>query len=724
MLGTLQALVRGLLKVVFRVKTQGWEHYPSTNERLLIAANHVSFLDGLLLSAFLPEVPVFVINTRMARRWWVRPFIAITRHIAIDPASPLYLKVLIQHLKKGERVAIFPEGRLTVTGALMKIYEGPALAADKAGALILPVHIEGAQYSLFSRLQGKVRRRLFPPIRLTMLAPRRFDLSPGLSGRERRQRLGQLLDTLMTELAYAGTPIDRSLIEALLEARRIHGGGRIIVEDIRRQPLSYRRLFIRSFVLSGLLARDSGGQRRVAMLLPNAVASMVTFLALHLRAQVPVVLNFTLGVQDLLAACRTAEISTVYTSRVFVEAARLDDAVGRLEQEFQVIFLEDLRNHLSLAARLKGLIYGLFPAWGYQRLAGPVRAEDAAVVLFTSGSEGRSKGVVLSHRNLLANRAQVCAMLDIGPADKVLNVLPLFHAFGLSTGTLVPLLSGIKTFLYPSPLHYHLIPELAYELGATILFGTNTFLMGYGRSADPYDFFSARLVVAGAEPLRDDTRRLWMDKFGIRLIEGYGVTEAGPVLAANTNKHFRTGSVGQLVPGIEYYLEPVEGIVQGGRLCVHGANIMAGYLLAGRPGELMAPRTDRGEGWYDTGDIVSLDNEGFVTIHGRARRFAKIGGEMVSLASVEYLACTLWPQEQHAAVNLPDPVKGERIVLLTTHNGAARQDLIKGIHALGMGEIFVPREVRVVNELPLLGSGKLDYGAIRRLAEGLSNPST
>ncbi|MDQ2695636.1 MAG: AMP-binding protein [Pseudomonadota bacterium] len=714
----LKTLMRGVFQRLFRVRLRGFEHYPHGEPRVLIVANHVSFLDGALLSAFLPEVPVFVVNTHMAARWWVKPFVALTRHITIDPTNSHYLKTLIQHLKSGERVAIFPEGRITVTGALMKIYEGPALAADKAGAVILPVHIAGAEYTPLSRLKGKVRRRLFPPIRLTLLPPRRLD--PGaVEGRARRLRLGRLLDDLMRELVYEGIFCRRPLFEAVVEARATHGGGSVVVEDSRRQPLNYRQLFARCFVLSALMARHSGGERRVGIMLPSAVGAVAAFLALHLRNQVPVVLNFTVGVQGLVAACQTAEVKTVYTSRAFIEGAKLEETVARLQEQVRVLFLEDLGDAATAAVRLRGLVQSLFPGRAYRRLAGPVTGDDPAVVLFTSGSEGLPKGVVLTHNNLLANHAQVCAMLALVPADRVLNALPLFHSFGLSTGTLVPLLSGIKVFLYPSPLHYHVIPELAYDQAASIVFGTNTFLLGYGRSADPYDFFATRLVVAGAEPLRPETRRLWAEKFGIRIIEGYGVTEAGPVLAANSFRHCRPGTVGLLMPGIDHYLEPVAGIANGGRLCVRGANVMAGYLFHDRPG-IHPPQTDRGPGWYDTGDIVSIDADGFVTIQGRARRFAKIGGEMVSLATVERLAGHAWSDEQHVAVNLPDPAKGEQIVLLTTRRNAVRPDLVKAARELGIGEIHIPRQVLAVEGMPLLGSGKLDYAAARRLAEARS----
>jgi len=289
--------------------------------------------------------------------------------------------------------------------------------------------------------------------------------------------------------------------------------------------------------------------------------------------------------------------------------------------------------------------------------------------LFTSGSEGEPKGVVLSHANLLANREQLAARLDLNAQDTILNALPMFHAFGLTAGTLLPLFYGMKTFLYPSPLHYRIIPEIAYDLNATILFGTNTFLAGYAKYAHPYDFYSVRYVFAGAEKLQDDTRRLWVDKFGIRVLEGYGTTETSPILAANTPMFYQEGTVGRFMPGIDWQLEEVEGVSEGGRLHVAGPNIMLGYLRPQRPGHLEPPQSRFGLGWYDTGDIVRVDDHGFVTICGRVKRFAKIGGEMVSLTAVEDIAARVWPGTLHAAVTLSDEKKGEKSSL--SHNSAS-----------------------------------------------------
>jgi acyl-[acyl-carrier-protein]-phospholipid O-acyltransferase/long-chain-fatty-acid--[acyl-carrier-protein] ligase len=296
----------------------------------------------------------------------------------------------------------------------------------------------------------------------------------------------------------------------------------------------------------------------------------------------------------------------------------------------------------------------------------------------------------------------------------VLNALPVFHSFGLTGGTLLPLLNGIRTLLYPSPLHYRVVPALAYDSNATILFGTDTFLAGYARMAHSYDFYSLRYIFAGAERVRDETRKVYADKFGLRILEGYGATEAGPVIAVNTPMHFRAGSVGRLLPAITARLDDVPGITEGGRLFVRGPNIMAGYLRVDAPGRLQPPE----DGWHDTGDIVTIDEEGFVTIRGRAKRFAKIGGEMVSLPAVESYAATLWPGADHAVVTRPDARKGEQLVLFTTRPDASPAALQSWGKSNGIAELALPRDVRVLDALPVLGTGKLDYVTMAGMANG------
>src|SRR6202165_4968262 len=395
-------------------------------------------------------------------------------------------------------------------------------------------------------------------------------------------------------------------------------------------------------------------------------------------------INFTAGAANILAACRAAQIDTILSSRAFIEKVKLTRLVAAIEGEVRIVYLEDIRASVTFADRLRGLLNAEKPLV-------PRKADDWAAILFTSGSEGTPKGVVLSHRNMLANTAQAAARIDFGREDKVFNVLPLFHSFGLTVGLILPLVSGVQIYLYPSPLHYRTVSELIYGVNATIMFGTDTFLNGYARVAHPYDFRSLRYILAGAEPVKEATRRTYMEKFGLRILEGYGVTETAPVLALNTPMFNKFGTVGRVLPGMEAKLEKVEGVEEGGRLLVRGPNVMLGYLKTDNPGVLEPPS----EGWHDTGDIVTIDEQGFVTIKGRARRFAKIGGEMISLAAVEALATELWPNAPSAVAALPDARKGERLVLVTQQKGATRADFhmfAKGRHA---SDLMMPSEVWV-----------------------------
>jgi acyl-[acyl-carrier-protein]-phospholipid O-acyltransferase/long-chain-fatty-acid--[acyl-carrier-protein] ligase len=419
-------------------------------------------------------------------------------------------------------------------------------------------------------------------------------------------------------------------------------------------------------------------------------------------------LNHTSGIDAVLSACRTAGLRRVVSSRRFIELAKLTALAERLATEVQLVWLEDIRERLGILDKAYGAVALRFSGSLHRRLQ--IMATDPAAVLFTSGSEGAPKAVVLSHANLLANRRQIAARVDFSPADLALNALPMFHSFGLTGGFLLPLLSGVRVFLYPSPLHYRIVPEIAYATGTTILFGTDTFLAGYARRANPYDFYALRYVFAGAEPVREETRKAWAERFGKRILEGYGITECSPVIAVNTPMHYRAGTVGRFLPLVEHRLDPVAGIEHGGRLFLRGPNVMAGYL---RGGELQSPP----EGWYDTGDIVTVDDEGFVAIVGRAKRFAKLGGEMVSLAAAERIAETAMPDARHAVIALPDPRRGERLVLITEARGIDRNRLVQAAHQLGLPEIAVPREVLEIEHLPLLGTGKTDYANVTQFAQ-------
>ncbi|WP_243438201.1 acyl-[ACP]--phospholipid O-acyltransferase [Fundidesulfovibrio soli] len=699
-----------LLRALYRVEVRGVENLLAAGERAVVVVNHVSFLDPVLLAAFLPGRPVFAVNSFVARLWWVRPFLRLVEAFPMDPTNPMATRGLIQAVQAGRVCVIFPEGRITTTGALMKVYAGPGMIADKADAPLVPVRIEGAQYTPFSRLGGKVRRRLFPKITITVQPPQRFELPEGAKGRERRRVIGLKLYDIMSDMMFATYDRRRTLFAALLEAMRTRGRGAVACEDVNRSPLSCGRLAAGVMALGRRVAAMAAPGETVGLMLPNSNASAVAFFACQAFGRVPAMLNFTSGVQNVLSACDTARIATVLTSRRFIEQAGLQALAEALAAKVNLVFLEDLKARMGLADRLYGLGASLLP----ERFAPGLRrsCDDPAVILFTSGSEGAPKGVALSHANILANCGQLAARVAFSASDVVFNALPVFHSFGLTGGMILPLISGLRTFFYPSPLHYRIVPEMAYDTNATIIFGTDTFLAGYARVASPYDFYSVRYVFAGAEKVRDETRRQWMEAFGLRILEGYGATETAPVLAVNTPMHYKAGTVGRLLPGIERRVEPVPGVEEGGRLWVKGPNVMLGYLWASKPGVLEPPA----DGWYDTGDIVSVDEAGYVRILGRAKRFAKVGGEMVPLGRVESEISALWPKQAHAVVALHGG-KGERLVLATTNAGATRSEILAHFRAAGLPELMAPKAIQVLGKMPLLGNGKTDYVSVQALVE-------
>jgi acyl-[acyl-carrier-protein]-phospholipid O-acyltransferase/long-chain-fatty-acid--[acyl-carrier-protein] ligase len=606
---------------------------------------------------------------------------------------------------------------LTVTGSLMKVYDGAAFIAAKTGAVIVPTRIEGAGRSYFSRLAGIYPLKLFPKIRITIL-PRRQIAMPNLpSAKQRRRRSGELMRRILLDMVVATRP-RRNLFEAFLDAKASFGSGYKLVEDVRLQEESYGSLLRMALGLSRLLTKLTEVDEIVGVLMPNAAPTLGLILGLSAARRVPAMLNYTAGADGVKAACTAAKIRTIVASRAFIEKGRLGSlidglvAVGTSAPDgLRVIYLEDLRSRLTVGDKLWILFCQRFPALA-------LRAQepgDPAVVLFTSGSEGKPKGVVHSHDSLLSNIAQIRSIADFTPLDKFMVALPLFHSFGLACGALMPLVSGCKVFLYPSPLHYRIIPEIVYDRNCTVLFGTSTFLGNYAKFAHPYDFGRLRYVVAGAEKLSEDVRRLWLDKFGLRILEGYGVTECAPVIAVNVPMACRVGSVGQLVPGMEYSIEPVTGISNGGALHVKGPNVMSGYLLYDNPGVIQPPRS-LGDGWYATGDIVEFDADDFIHIRGRVKRFAKIAGEMISLEVVERLAAQAAPGFLHAASTRPDAGKGEAIVLFTTAPALRREHLLAAARTLGAPELAVPRSLRAVTAIPLLGSGKTDYVRLKELA--------
>ncbi len=508
--------------------------------------------------------------------------------------------------------------------------------------------------------------------------------------------------------AYDAREGERSVFDALLDARDRYGAKKPILEDQERNPLTYADLIRAAFALGRKIAAVTRPGEHVGVLLPSSAGVVVTFFALHAFGRVPTMLNFTSGLRNLRAACKTADVKRVLTAHRFIEQGKLHDVVDALEEQCEVIYLEDVRAKIGLPDKLFALAAEKFP----RRFRVETKHADPGVVLFTSGSFGAPRGVVLSQGNLVSNVTQIAAHIELDPDWVVFNPLPTFHCFGLTGGVLLPLLTGMKAFEYPSPLHVKQIPGLVRESKASILFATDTFINQYARAAEPGDLSGLQFVVCGAEKVREETHNLIRERFGpIPLLEGYGATEASPVVAVNKPDDNRVGTVGGLLPGMEARIEPVEGISKGGRLYVRGPNIMSGYLM--EDGRTEPPPG----GWHDTGDVVTMTDDRWITIQGRVKRFAKIGGEMVSLTAAEDLASAVWPDGRHAVISMPDPKKGEKLVLVTDCSSADVAPLVAHAQTIGAPELAVPRKILKVPEVPVLGTGKTDYVAIQRMAE-------
>ncbi len=501
----------------------------------------------------------------------------------------------------------------------------------------------------------------------------------------------------------------RAIFQAYLDNARREKSDKVVITDGDGRKLTHKDITQGAFALGGALGRLTAKNERVGVLLPTSAGAVIGLFALLSRGRVPAMLNFTSGSKNLLAACKAAEVTKIISSKKFVELAGLEKLIGELSAVVGVIYLEDVREQIKPRDKALALLGPILPSV----LAATPNPEDPGVILFTSGTEGAPKGVVLSHQNIIANIEQISAHVELLPTDIFFNPLPTFHCYGLTAGALWPILNGYPVVFHPSPLQTKIIPKRIFETGSTVLFATDTFLSQYMRASPDGGMSSLRIAVCGAERVRDETRQAAEKRFGFEVLEGYGVTEGSPVLAANQPGDIRSGTVGQLLPGIDHRLEPVEGLEGAGRLFVRGLNIMKGYLSPDDPGVI----TPLADGWHDTGDIVSFDTQGYMSIRGRLKRFAKIGGEMVSLAVVENCASAVWPDNLHAAAIMPDAKKGEQVILVTDRADAQRPLLLAWAQSHGVPEIAVPKKIVSVDEIPVLGTGKIDFLKVKTLAE-------
>ena len=698
-------------RVLFGFKIHNADALKATGPVLLVP-NHASWFDWWIVGMCLQEDWKFVVSSTRAESHWIFKFVMRNRFtFPIDNASPFAIKEMSNFLKSGGRLVLFAEGRLTETGSLMKLFEGTGFLLEKTNAKIITCYQRNAHRLPYSKHPGW--KKIFPRLTIHFGEPQSTPQS--LSNRfDAREAYTQWLREQLMELQFR---IEMKLgPQDLLTAIASMGRARpksIVLEDVTGQRLNHRMVMVGSEVLSrkfqNLLSPEI---ERVGLLLPNVNATPITLLALWRLGKVPAILNYSSGVSIMQTCSDLAGVKQIITSQAFLEKAGIDIQPMK-KNGIEFIYLEEVRKKISVSTKLSILMKHKC------RLAKSqfhITQDKTAVVLFTSGSEGIPKGVELTHKNILSNLRQLLVMVDILDTDSIFNCLPMFHSFGLVVGTLLPLCRGLRTTIFPSPLQYRVIPTAVYNSNSTIFLSTNTFLNGYAKKAHPYDFRNVRYLLAGAEKIQQATSDTWARKFGIRITEAYGVTECSPGISANTKADNRFGSVGRILPDMKWKLEPVDGVKDAGRLFVKGPNVMKGYLNKEANEAFQSLN-----GWYDTGDIVKVDEDGYFWIKGRAKRFAKISGEMVSLTAVEDALAGAFPNHgedcEIAVIAITDEDIGEKLIAVTNEPNLTTSEIRNAVADAGLINLCTPREIHVLKEIPKLGTGKLNHREAQRLVE-------
>jgi acyl-[acyl-carrier-protein]-phospholipid O-acyltransferase/long-chain-fatty-acid--[acyl-carrier-protein] ligase len=722
----LRLLLVLLTNTIYRLRILGDRHLPSSGGALLVP-NHVSFVDGLLLIASLDRPVRFVVDAQYAEQPIFKPFMKALGVIPISSHGGV--RVILKALREagaaldhGDLVCIFPEGQITRTGTLLPFRRGFERIVKGRTVPIIPVHLDRVWGSIFSFNRGrflwKLPEQLPYPVTVSFGAP----LTSNTTTHELRGKIRELGETAWRLRKSSRRPLHREFIRSMRRAPFS-----LAMADQNRPHVSSLQSLIGSIVLARTLRPYWEGQERVGALLPPTVAGALVNVAAPLCGKTIVNLNYTVGKSGLEAAVQLAGLRTIVTSRLFVEKAKLD-----LPEGPSIIWLEDLAKTISKGHKLQAALLALFaPSRIIERACGqttPLTPDSLATIIFSSGSTGEPKGVMLSHFSVDSNCQGATQMLHLYQDERVLGILPFFHSFGYMVFWFV-MSNNAPMIFHPSPLDVAAIGELIRTYRVTFLVTTPTFLQLYSRRCTPEQFSSVRVILTGAEKLPARLAQSVEDTFGVGPIEGYGVTECAPVIAVNCpdfraagyyQPASRRGTVGQPLPGVsvqivdpDTYLPLPSGTP--GMLLVKGPNVMNGYL--GR--EDLTSQVMR-DGWYITGDIASLDDDGFLTITDRLSRFSKIGGEMVPHGKVEEALQQASGAEVQvfAVTGLPDEKKGERLAVLHTLDDTAIPDILSKLSAMGLPNLFIPSRHHFVkvDALPVLGTGKLDLRGVKRIA--------
>ena len=717
-----------LAHTVYRIKVLGRENVPEKGGALLVA-NHTSFVDALAMIASTDRLVRFVMFQGYYDAAWIRPLAKILKAIPVSstggPKELLEsLRTATQAIKDGDVVCIFAEGQITRTGQLLPFNKGFERVMRNVDAPIIPVHLDRLWGSIFSfagkKFLWKWPKRVPYPITVSYGAHMPSD-STAPQVRNAIMELG-------TE-AYMQREIKPDLLNrAFIRMARRHPG-RLAVADGRTGGLSYFKTLVASIIFARKLRPLLGDHPMTGVLLPPTVGGALTNIALQTMGKVPINLNYTLPAAGLASCAEQCGISHVITAKALLEKLPV-------EVPGEAIYLEDVKDSVKKGDRIVALLLAVFcPVRLLERLLGaPAKrsGDDLASIIFSSGSEGVPKGIMLTQRNVLCNIESALQVFPHETSDGLMGILPLFHSFGFTATLWLTLTEGMFSVFHPTPLEPKAIGGLIYKYKPKLFVATSTLLQGFIRRCTPEELSSLEFVVCGAEKLTDRVREAFTAKFGVEPLEGYGATECAPVVSVSVpdwrapgfyQKGHKRGSIGRPLPGVSVRVKnPDTGEImpegEPGMLYVKGPNVMKGYL--DMPEKTAAVLQD---GWYETGDIASVDDDGFIFISGRLARFSKIGGEMIPHTRVEDTLHELigLTDLSLAVTSVPDQTKGERLLVLHTLEEEQLEELLGRLASCDMPNLWIPRANAFyrVSEIPVLGTGKMDIRAVKNMAETL-----
>ncbi len=680
-----------IMAIIFKshFKIYNTDDHLKTVYNKIIITDQLGFCELFVLINLADIKPIFLADEAIVHRY---PF--LFKSTTINPNNFCTLLVSLESLKRLDLLSL-------------NEYAFLAYIAGKLRATIIPISIAHNKSTNTPFILSRIfLSKIFKPSIVEVLPSPKLYLDTKLNKKDRRQLNANSIYNVSSEIIYRSKNTNQTIFNALVEAAQRYGLSHRILEDSILGQLTYLKTLVTIRIFAKKIDDLFPNHKTIGVMLPNSCVTVISFFSIISSGKTPAMINYTSGLFNILNSSKAADISKIITSKSFIKHANMGSLIDQLSHKIEFIYIEDIKNTITYFDKVLAFFMKNYPI-------NTVKPDDIAVILFTSGSEGKPKGVALSHTNILSNAAQTKARIHFDHRDVVLNILPTFHCFGLNIGLILPLISGVKIYLYPTPLHYKKIPEIIYNIKASIFFGTDTFLSQYAKFSHPEQYSSIRYIIAGAEKLKAKTRKVWKQNFNINVLEGYGVTETSPVISLSSPAFNKEDTAGLLLPKIEYFLQEVQGIKDGGRLFIKGPNVMAGYLHSDNPGTIQPLL----KGWYDTGDIVQIDKSGFLSIKGRAKRFAKIGGEMVSLAAIDAFANELWPEALSASIAQIDNKKGQSITLLTTNSLAKLDELRTYAKSIGLTELYTPSHLVIVDDLPLLGSGKVDFTKLTEFVE-------